>query len=616
MGLAAVTSQGGSGSAHKASWVRLKGVETVFLLPDKDESGAKYIADVSAILRAQDSDQALKIIELKGLPEAGDIVDWIQLSLPDWDGYQKDPRIAPLKEKLRQIVKSVTVVQPDTNEQWPDLEPLPEPIPPVDEFDYELLPVRLRPYIEVCAASLQCPPEYLATACVVSLASLIGRQVGIRPKRFENWTIVPNLWGGNIGLSAQKKTPAQDKGFKFLLKLDDKAQEVFRREEKSYQAESLRRKAEFLALKNELDQHYKKKVENTEDAASISAKMAELKEQDEAITVRRYWTSDATIEKLAELLSKNSNGLLVKRDELMGWLRSMNRSGHEGDRAFYLESHSGDGTAYSDRIERGTTRCEGVCLSIHGNIQPGPLSEYVREAMGDHQGADGLLQRFQLLVWPDSNKKWNYVDKPGDPTSEALAQSAFDSLDSIDLNSIGATTPENGLPYLQFDDEAQDMYIAWTTELNQRILTTDEHPAFISHLGKYDSLMPSLALILHLADGGRGPVSLQAAAKAADWCEFLESHARRIYASCIHPELKAAQNLATKIKSGKVSNHMTIRDIYRKGWSGLNKANLVKDAISVLEEYGWIRIYEIETKGASSQEIRLHPDLCPTTPST
>src|SRR5713101_4453442 len=46
----------------------------------------------------------------------------------------------------------------------------------------------------------------------------------------------------------------------------------------------------------------------------------------------------------------------------------------------------------------------------------------------------------------------------------------------------------------------------------------------LSHVAKYRSLMPSLALILHLIDGvdagPGGPVSRAAAAQAAAWCEY------------------------------------------------------------------------------------------------
>jgi hypothetical protein len=58
---------------------------------------------------------------------------------------------------------------------------------------------------------------------------------------------------------------------------------------------------------------------------------------------------------------------------------------------------------------------------------------------------------------------------------------------------------------------------------------------WLSHVAKYRSLMPSLALIGHLIDGvaggPTGPVSGGAAARAVAWCEYLQGHARRLYAS-------------------------------------------------------------------------------------
>ena len=111
MGLAAVTSQGGSGAARKADWSVLKAVKTVFLLPDNDEAGRAYILDVVAALQAQNPECELKVVKLDGLPEKGDIVDWIQARLPDWDGYAEDERIGALKNELRQRVKDAKPIE-------------------------------------------------------------------------------------------------------------------------------------------------------------------------------------------------------------------------------------------------------------------------------------------------------------------------------------------------------------------------------------------------------------------------------------------------------------------------------------------------------------------------
>jgi putative DNA primase/helicase len=52
----------------------------------------------------------------------------------------------------------------------------------------------------------------------------------------------------------------------------------------------------------------------------------------------RYLVNDTTVEKLGEVLNQNPNGLLLFRDELSGFLHTMDRRGHENDRAFYCEA--------------------------------------------------------------------------------------------------------------------------------------------------------------------------------------------------------------------------------------------------------------------------------------
>ena len=81
-------------------------------------------------------------------------------------------------------------------------------------------------------------------------------------------------------------------------------------------------------------------------------------------------TSDATVEKLGEILNENPRGLLVLRDELSGWLRTLDRSGREGDREFFLESWNGTGSYTFDRIGRGTVRVGSMTVSLFGGIQP------------------------------------------------------------------------------------------------------------------------------------------------------------------------------------------------------------------------------------------------------
>ena len=54
-------------------------------------------------------------------------------------------------------------------------------------------------------------------------------------------------------------------------------------------------------------------------------------------------------------------------------------------------------------------------LSIFGGIQPSKLSSLLP---AKSSGSDGLLQRFQLLVYPEQKKSWNKIDRK--PNTEAF----------------------------------------------------------------------------------------------------------------------------------------------------------------------------------------------------
>lgn len=207
---------------------------------------------------------------------------------------------------------------------------------------------------------------------------------------------------------------------------------------------------------------------------------------------------------------------------------------------------------------------------------------------------DGLLQRFQLLVYPDEVKNWELVDKSPDTLAKERAHDVFKKIACMDFIECGATQGDfDAFPYFHFSEDAQTLFNEWLTELETKTLKTNDHPILLEHFGKYRSLMPSLALILHLidvADGSSsGSVSLSAAEKAAGFCEYLESHARRIYGLVVNIDQQAASALAKKIQDGKLSDGFTIRDIYRKNWHLLNTKELARVACDELMEAGWLK---------------------------
>ena len=83
-----------------------------------------------------------------------------------------------------------------------------------------------------------------------------------------------------------------------------------------------------------------------------------------------------------------------------GFLTRLESEEHQSERAFYLEAYNGDGRFTYDRIGRGTVHIENSTVSIIGGVQPSRIAPIVHGAMSG-TGNDGLIERFQMTVWPD-----------------------------------------------------------------------------------------------------------------------------------------------------------------------------------------------------------------------
>jgi len=77
IGLVATTSAHGAQSAHKTDWAPLAGRDVV-ILPDNDAAGRRYAGDVAAILAALTPVATVRIVDLPGLRQSGDIVDFLE----------------------------------------------------------------------------------------------------------------------------------------------------------------------------------------------------------------------------------------------------------------------------------------------------------------------------------------------------------------------------------------------------------------------------------------------------------------------------------------------------------------------------------------------------------
>lgn len=492
-------------------------------------------------------------------------------------------------------------------DDWPTPEPLPDGLPPVRAFDMALLPDSLRPWVGDICDRVQCAPEFVAVATVAGLGAVIGRKIGIRPQARSDWTVTSNQWALIVGRPGVLKSPAIEAALAPIKRLAAQALTTYEAAAKWHAVE-----AKAAKLRAEEGEKAARGVLKKTPGADVSAYLAE--NEPPAPMLRRYIAIDSNSASLGELHRQNPNGLLVHRDELVSLLRSLDREDQAEARGFYLTGWNGDSGYTFDRITRGLhLHIPAVCLSMLGSTQPGRIAEYVRHAVRGGAGDDGLIQRFGLLVWPDSGGEWRNVDRWPDGDAKRAAYKVFEHLDRLEPDAVGAQRDEgidgepDGLPYLRLDADALGLFVEWRTDLEARLRSGDLHPAMESHLAKYRKLVPGLALIIHLADGGTGPVSHAATLQALAWSELLESHAARAYASVSAPDVAAAKAILTRVRKGDLPATFAGWQVWRPGWALLSDRQQVADALALLVDLGWLSASRTGTGGRPGTAYTVNP---------
>ncbi len=503
-------------------------------------------------------------------------------------------------------------------------QPLPDGLPPVTAFDFDLLPDPVRPWAEDIVETMQAPADFAGVTVMAGLGTVLGRKIGIRPQQNTGWTETANQWALVIGRPGILKSPTIEACLAPVKALAAAAIADFKKQAHDHgiadkiakmRAEAMEAQAK-KAIRKDINAPVNGYFELGGDSAG----------DDPQPVLHRYISNDPSPAALGQLLIENPNGLLVYRDEIVSLLQSFEREGNEEGRGFYLTGWSGTSAYTFDRIVRGMNlHIPAVCISMLGSTQPGKIAGYLASAVRGGAGDDGLIQRFGLMVWPDISSQWEDVDRPLRAESKRAAFQVFKTLDTMDPIDRGAKQdvgfdgePEN-IPYLRFDDDAQVLFRSWRGDLERRLRSGEMHPAMESHLAKYRKLVPSLALITHLANSGRGPVGITAAMTALAWAEYLETHAKRAYASVTMPAVDAAKAIVARIKSGALgkvkasgtAKCFTRRDILQAEWSRLTDQEAVQKALDLLVDLDWLSSTTENTGGRPKTTYAVNPKVQP-----
>ena len=469
---------------------------------------------------------------------------------------------------------------------------LPPALRPVPALDENFLPDALRDAVIDLADRLQCPPDYLAVAMLSAAGAIVGNKVGIFPyANDESWEVYPALWGGVVGDPGSKKTPSLQHAHRPLQHLESMASQKYAQAMQTY--------------KQAMIQH-EKALSNWNRNKSIGLMPTPPVEPKR----ERYVVHDSTYQALGVILADNPRGILALADELSGLLQSLDTAGQEAARGFYLTGWSGTGGYSFDRIGRGSISLDRYCLSVFGGFQPDRVKAYVQFSQRGSTKNDGLLQRFQLLVWPDPMGNFQLVDRPPNKTAIDEYHKAMLALPKLTEQPFpSANRLPNGSQLLHFTTTAQQVFNSWYVQ-NEKMLTSGGlDSARQSHFAKYRSLVPALALLFHLLEGHTGPVCEDCLYRAISFAKYLKKHADRIYDSVSGQDHAAIRALAERLLKSQLVDGFTCRTLMLKGWAGLSTKEQAHNAIEALVEYNWLVETEIRSGGRPTVKYSLNPNV-------
>lgn len=481
--------------------------------------------------------------------------------------------------------------------------PLDFTLKPVEKLNADLMPKVLADWLIPAARVIGCPIDFLVLSAIVAAGSLIGARMRVKPLQNSDWFVVPNIYGGLVGLPSTKKTPALDETQKPILELQAKARKDVKAEMRDYEIE--------LRFYEKAEKEIFNKAKTANEAKERLKRLPKPKKP----VLRRFQINDVTTSKMIHFLSENPNGLLLFRDELVGWLRSLENDYDKSARAFILEVWKGGISYELARVDGREIPLTSGTLSIMGGIQPSKLQRYVGEAYS-FENSDGFLQRL-TLVYPDlvgRGKKPTPSDYESKQNGFEKANRIFKILAEQDFQ--GRCVSANGDKFfaVKFEKQAQKRVDKWKEEIEteaESIQANDE--AFAAYLYKLPKTCFGIALIFHCLErigeySFPDEISDDTASRAIAYTNYLISHTKRVFALGENQVFDLARKLVEKIKTGDLQQGFKQREILRKKWSGFRVAEDVNEVLSLLVDYGYLRAVKT-TEGRPTTEFYFHPSL-------
>jgi hypothetical protein len=407
-------------------------------------------------------------------------------------------------------------------------------------FPLGALPDSCGRLVEEAAASIVCPPEFVAVPLLATLGSAIGMSRVVRLK--QGWTESAAIYAAIVALPGTKKTPA----FKVAADPAHEKQAEYRRE-------------------------YREAKKAYEEQRSDGRGEDEVADADEERppkpTLKRTVVEDTTVEALAVVLEDNPRGVLLARDELSAFVRGMDQyKNHRGsDRQFYLSAWSNSAVSVDRKNLEEPIFLARPFVGVVGSIQPGVLPELIANRQG--REGDGFLDRF-LFSYPEPMlSRWSNAEISLEAVLDV--RWLYDRLREnlpLEHNDNGDPRPRE----VELSDEALARFREEVDALREEMEEPDFSNVLRGPWSKLEAYLARLSLVLAMARVVSGPgrraerVELEDVEAASVLLGYFKAHARRAYLQ-LYGETRQDRLLSDLTKILK-ENQGRWEDDPKKGW--------------------------------------------------
>ncbi|MCA9078251.1 MAG: DUF3987 domain-containing protein [Planctomycetaceae bacterium] len=488
--------------------------------------------------------QSIKIVDLPGIPEKGDVSDWIAQG-----GTAKELLALVKRSKVSRAVRKELEGQNGriplknkgaTDQEGSKLEVRRPQGIEGDRFPISVYPKQLQEFILAASKSIHCPVEHLAVP-LLSIAGVALGRAKVRLKVKSGYVTSSCIWSVVLDASSGGKSPSLG----FL--------------QEPIVAEHRKLKGEYEQDMREYEAAKKTQSKNEDPPEHPGFEPCLL-------------LTDTTIESLKYDLA--GGAVLFASDELAGWVQQMSQYKQgNADRSQWMRfwSHS------PESIGRVGNKMfiERPFVSVTGMMVPKSLETFNQQGHAD----DGFMHRL-LIAFPESmmpRATSNGVEECLSADYTKKVRTLFNEKEAI----------------LTYDTRASDRQLTYANDELFSELRAGTPEKTIAKYRKLSEYTHRIALVLHYLDKAYGEgtssehITLRTVEKAIRVVEFFKSQLPKVQDILKEQYLDAEDRHVNRLKNQGVTS-LTVKQAIHKGVGGRNtKADTIREIFQEWESRGY-----------------------------